>query len=68
MPGLPLVRLQLSPRTLSCLRQAQFTTVEEVLTVPDEDLLKIHNFGEKSLKELKDRLSEHGFPQNGRAT
>ena len=67
-PGLPLERLQLSPRTLNCLRQAQITTVGEALAVPDENLLKIRNFGENSLKELKDRPSEHGFPQSGGET
>ena len=34
----------------------------DVLTVPDEDLLKIRNFGEKSLMELKDRLAGAWIP------
>ena len=34
----------------------------------DEDFLKIRNFGEKSLAELKDRLAEHGFTDNGNET
>jgi DNA-directed RNA polymerase subunit alpha len=65
---LSLERLQLSPRTLNCLRRARVNTVGEVLAVPDEELLAIRNFGEKSLAELRERLAEHGFPKNGRET
>lgn len=65
---LPLERLQLSPRTLNCMRSAQIRTVGEVLAVPDEELLTIRNFGEKSLTELKERLAELGFPRNGNET
>ena len=33
----------------------------EVLEMPDDELLKIRNFGEKSLVELRDRLTERGI-------
>lgn len=65
MLELPVERLRLSPRTLNCLRLAQIKTVGEILTVSDEELLKIRNFGEKSLAELKEKLAEYGFPPNG---
>ncbi len=57
----PIERLELSPRTLNCLKRAQINRVGEVLEMNDEDLLKIRNFGEKSLFELHEKLAEHGI-------
>ena len=63
----PIERLELSPRTLNCLKRAHITKVGEVLEMPDDELLKIRNFGEKSLTELREKLTERGItpPQNG---
>jgi len=57
----PIERLELSPRTLNCLKRAHITKVGEVLEMPDEELLKIRNFGEKSLTELREKLIERGI-------
>ena len=57
----PIERLELSPRTLNCLKRAQINRVGEVLEMTDEDLLRIRNFGEKSLFELHEKLVEHGI-------
>jgi DNA-directed RNA polymerase subunit alpha len=57
----PIERLELSPRTLNCLKRAQVNRVGEVLDMSDEDLLKIRNFGDKSLTELHEKLIEHGI-------
>ncbi|MCH8897561.1 MAG: DNA-directed RNA polymerase subunit alpha [Chloroflexi bacterium] len=57
----PIERLELSPRTLNCLKRAHITKVGEVLEMSDEDLLKIRNFGEKSLEELREKLAERGI-------
>ena len=57
----PIERLDLSPRTLNCLKRAHITKVGEVLEMPDDELLKIRNFGEKSLVELRDKLLERGI-------
>ena len=57
----PIERLELSPRTLNCLKRAHITKVGEVLEMPDEELLKIRNFGEKSLTELREKLTERGI-------
>jgi len=57
----PIERLELSPRTLNCLKRAHITKVGEVLEMPDEELLKIKNFGEKSLTELRGKLIERGI-------
>ena len=52
---------KLSPRTLNCLKRANINRVGEVLEKSDEDLLKIRNFGEKSLFELQEKLAERGI-------
>ena len=57
----PIEKLELSPRTLNCLKRAQVNRVGEVLEMSDDDLLKIRNFGEKSLVELQEKLAEHGI-------
>ena len=56
----PIEKLELSPRTLNCLKRSHVSKVGEVLEMSDDELLKIRNFGEKSLVELKGKLVEHG--------
>jgi DNA-directed RNA polymerase subunit alpha len=65
----PIERLDLSPRTLNCLKRAHITKVGEVLDMSDDDLLKIRNFGDKSLDELREKLAERGIsaPRSGEA-
>lgn len=57
----PVETLDLSARTLNCLKRAGVHRVGEVLEMPRRDLLKIRNFGQKSLDELYERLAEEGF-------
>ena len=57
----PIEKLELSPRTLNCLKRSHISKVGEVLEMTDDELLKIRNFGEKSLDELKEKLIEHGI-------
>ena len=54
-------RLELSARTLNSLKRARINKVGEVLERDRSDLLKIRNFGDKSLEELYGRLDELGF-------
>ena len=56
----PIERLELSHRTLNCLKRAHITRVGEVLEMSDDELLKIRNFGEKSLSELRTKLAGQG--------
>jgi DNA-directed RNA polymerase subunit alpha len=56
----PIEKLELSPRTLNCLKRSHISKVGEVLEMSDDELLKIRNFGDKSLAELKEKLAEHG--------
>ena len=57
----PIEKLDLSSRTLNCLKRSSFNKVGQVLEIEDADLLKIRNFGTKSLNELKEKLKELGF-------
>ena len=50
--------LALSARTLNCLKRAGINRVGEVLSLPKSELLKIRNFGQKSLDELYSNLAE----------
>ena len=52
----PIEKLELSPRTLNCLKRAHITKVGQILETSNEELLKIRNFGEKSLEELMAKL------------
>ena len=54
-------QLDLSARTLNSLKRAHFDKVGEVLEKNRSDLLKIRNFGDKSLEELYSRLDQLGF-------
>ena len=53
--------LALSARTLNCLKRAGINRVGEVLSMPKSELLKIRNFGQKSLDELYDKLAERNL-------
>ena len=57
----PIEKLDLSPRTLNCLKRAHISRVGEILEMADDDLLKIRNFGDKSLVELQEKLAVHGI-------
>ena len=54
--NVPVERLELSSRTLNCLKRAGMDKVGEVLELSKAELLRIRNFGEKSYTELFDRL------------
>jgi DNA-directed RNA polymerase subunit alpha len=49
-------QLELSVRTMNCLRRGGITTVGELINKGDKDLLSLHNFGQKSMQEVKERL------------
>ncbi len=53
--------LGLSARTLNCLKRASIHIVGEILGRSRADLLRIRNFGERSLEELDEKLAEHGI-------
>jgi DNA-directed RNA polymerase subunit alpha len=72
LPGevyeIPIEQLDLSVRVFNSLRRTGITSVGEVLemlALGDDTLLTIRNFGQKSLSELKARLQERGFLEEG---
>jgi len=53
--------LDFSVRTLNCLRRESISTVGELITRSDADLMRIRNFGRKSLSEVKEKLASLGL-------
>jgi DNA-directed RNA polymerase subunit alpha len=56
----PLESLELSYRTSSCLRNDNMLTIGDVVGKTDRDLLKLPNFGRRSLNEIKEVLLRAG--------
>ena len=59
--NMPVEQLNLSVRTMNCLRRANITTVGEIISKGEKELLTLRNFGKKSKQELEDRLKELGL-------
>lgn len=53
--------LDLSVRASNCLESAKMTTVADVVTQTDHDLLMVRSFGKTSLREVKRKLSDMGL-------
>lgn len=56
--------LDLSVRAYNCLKRAGLTRVGEILermALGDDEMLVIRNFGQKSLDELRDAMTDKGF-------
>ncbi len=62
--NMPIEQLDLSVRSLNCLRHAGLTTVGEVMTRGIDELMGLRNFGLKSLNELEERLQVFGLSLN----
>jgi DNA-directed RNA polymerase subunit alpha len=60
--NMPVEQLNLSVRTMNCLRRGNIQTVGEVVSKGEKGLMTLRNFGVKSLQELADRLGELGLP------
>lgn len=52
--------LELSNRTLNCLKRNSISKVGQLASMTEDDLLHLRNFGDKSLQELRDKLEERG--------
>jgi DNA-directed RNA polymerase subunit alpha len=59
----PIEELDLSVRAFNCLKANDITTVGQLLTKKEDELLSLRNFGRKSLDEIKEKLVEKGFVQ-----
>ena len=56
-----LAELELSVRATNCLESEGITTVRDLVIRTDEELLEVRNFGETTLKEVKQKLQERGL-------
>jgi DNA-directed RNA polymerase subunit alpha len=54
--NMPVDQLELSVRTMNCLRRGGITTVGELISKGEMELLSLHNFGRKSMQEVKEQL------------
>jgi DNA-directed RNA polymerase subunit alpha len=59
--NMPVEQLNLSVRTMNCLRRAEVNTVGELIGKGEKELLGLRNFGKKSIQELVERLAEMGL-------
>ena len=62
--NMPIEQLDLSVRSLNCLRHAGLNTVGELLSKGVDELMGLRNFGLKSLNELEERLQAIGLSFN----
>jgi DNA-directed RNA polymerase subunit alpha len=53
--------LELSVRSYNCLKNANITTIRELVQKTEPEMLKTKNFGRKSLNEIKEILSAMGL-------
>ncbi|MBU0501760.1 MAG: DNA-directed RNA polymerase subunit alpha [bacterium] len=59
--------LELSARSLNCLKNAGVKTVGELISSSREELMKFKNFGAKSLDEVSEKLAEYKLSLKGEA-
>jgi DNA-directed RNA polymerase subunit alpha len=53
--------LELSVRSYNCLKNANISTIRELVLKTEQEMLKTKNFGRKSLNEIKEILSAMGL-------
>jgi len=58
---MPIEELDLPQRAFNSLKRHGITKVGQLLQTPDEELLRMRNFGKKSLDEIKERLAARGL-------
>lgn len=56
-----IIDLPFSVRVLNCLRSADIETLGDLLRVSPTSLLKLRNFGRKSLRELDEFFAKNGY-------
>jgi DNA-directed RNA polymerase subunit alpha len=53
--------LELSVRSYNCLKNANISTIRELVQKTEQEMLKTKNFGRKSLNEIKEILAAMGL-------
>jgi DNA-directed RNA polymerase subunit alpha len=59
--GMSLAELKLSVRASNCLESENIHTVRDLVSKSEDQLLEVRNFGETTLREVKDKLAEMGL-------
>ncbi|MBO0700335.1 MAG: DNA-directed RNA polymerase subunit alpha, partial [Zavarzinella sp.] len=59
--NMSLAELELSVRATNCLESENISTVRDLVSRAEDELLEVRNFGETTLKEVKQKLQEHGL-------
>jgi DNA-directed RNA polymerase subunit alpha len=59
--NMSLAELELSVRATNCLETEGITTVRELVSRAEDELLEVRNFGETTLREVKAKLQERGL-------
>jgi DNA-directed RNA polymerase subunit alpha len=57
----PVETLNLSVRSFNCLKRAGISKISELLDLTEDEIMKMRNFGRKSLDEIKQVLAERGL-------
>jgi DNA-directed RNA polymerase subunit alpha len=58
---IPVETLNLSVRSFNCLKRAGISKVSELLDMSEDEIIKMRNFGRKSLDEIKQVLADRGL-------
>jgi DNA-directed RNA polymerase subunit alpha len=59
--SMTLAELKLSVRAMNCLESENIHSVRDLVSRNEDQLLEVRNFGETTLKEVKEKLSELGL-------
>lgn len=57
----PIADLELSVRARNCLDSANLQTLRDLVTLSENEVMKLKNLGKTSLTEIKNRLTERGL-------
>lgn len=57
--------LDLTVRTYNCLKRSKILRITDIVERTEEDFMKIRNMGQKSVKELKEKINELGLSLKG---
>ena len=61
MLELTIEELDLSVRSFNCLKRANITTVEDLISKTEDEMMKVRNLGRKSLEEVINKLAMMGL-------
>ena len=59
--NMSLAELKLSVRATNCLESENINTVRDLVRCNEDELLEVRNFGETTLSEVQEKLSEMGI-------